>query len=171
MSSHLLSACPCQSQDIFERCCQPILLGVNAAITAEQLMRSRYTAYYLLGNASSGITQKECVQYLIDTHHPEYRSADLAADLLSGPPTEWCSLRIINMEEGGATDVTGLVEYAFYRRGTSSEYGQMHEASSFIKQGDHWLYTTGEQLAAMTLSRNNVCWCGSQQKLKRCHPE
>jgi len=37
--------CPCGSQEIFASCCEPYLSGDKIPLTAEILMRSRYTAY------------------------------------------------------------------------------------------------------------------------------
>ena len=37
--------CPCGSKKEFGSCCGPIIAGTKKAETAEELMRSRYTAY------------------------------------------------------------------------------------------------------------------------------
>jgi SEC-C motif-containing protein len=37
--------CFCGSGVSFDTCCQPIVLGIQKATTAEALMRSRYVAY------------------------------------------------------------------------------------------------------------------------------
>lgn len=40
--------CPCGSKLLLVDCCLPLLAGKQYAQTAEQLMRSRYTAHALL---------------------------------------------------------------------------------------------------------------------------
>ena len=40
-----MKPCPCGSGKLFMRCCKPYLTGKAIPETAEQLMRSRYTAY------------------------------------------------------------------------------------------------------------------------------
>ncbi|MCS5574781.1 MAG: SEC-C metal-binding domain-containing protein, partial [Pseudomonadales bacterium] len=37
--------CPCESGQIYDKCCGLFLAGMGFAPTAEALMRSRYTAY------------------------------------------------------------------------------------------------------------------------------
>ncbi|MDR1126989.1 MAG: SEC-C domain-containing protein, partial [Treponema sp.] len=37
--------CPCGSGKQYTDCCEPFILGVQKPLTAEALMRSRYTAY------------------------------------------------------------------------------------------------------------------------------
>ena len=52
MDSVLAMKCPCSSGKEFAECCEPILTQAKKAATAEELMRSRYTAY-ATGNAVS----------------------------------------------------------------------------------------------------------------------
>ena len=52
--------CPCESGKTFKKCCEPFITGAKEAETAEQLMRSRYTAY----------TQVE-MDYIQKTHDPK----------------------------------------------------------------------------------------------------
>ena len=42
------SPCPCGSGKTFGQCCQPILKQERVAATAEELMRSRFTAHVVL---------------------------------------------------------------------------------------------------------------------------
>ncbi|MDQ6967588.1 MAG: YchJ family metal-binding protein, partial [Mariprofundaceae bacterium] len=51
--------CPCGSNKPFASCCRPIIAN-DSASTAEQLMRSRYSAF-VLGDA----------EYLLKTWHPD----------------------------------------------------------------------------------------------------
>ncbi|MCK5230331.1 MAG: SEC-C domain-containing protein, partial [Desulfobulbaceae bacterium] len=54
--------CPCNSGEPYSECCAPLLAGDKNAITAEDLMRSRYTAYV-----------ERDVKYLLKTWHPSTR--------------------------------------------------------------------------------------------------
>ena len=40
-----MDKCPCGSELSYAECCEPVIKGEKAAETAEQLMRSRYSAY------------------------------------------------------------------------------------------------------------------------------
>ncbi len=40
-----MSDCPCGSGQTFDTCCGPIIAGTQKAVTAEAVMRSRYSAY------------------------------------------------------------------------------------------------------------------------------
>ena len=55
--------CPCGLQSPYADCCGPLVRGTGYADTAEDLMRSRYTAY----------TQRNW-DYLIQTTHSSERS-------------------------------------------------------------------------------------------------
>jgi SEC-C motif-containing protein len=55
--------CPCSSGKDFASCCEPILTRKQKAKTAEQLMRSRYTAY-ATGN----------VDWIVDSQSPDGRA-------------------------------------------------------------------------------------------------
>lgn len=41
-----LSSCPCKSRETYAACCESFHLGRAKPATAEQLMRSRYSAYF-----------------------------------------------------------------------------------------------------------------------------
>ena len=57
--------CPCCSSKNYGDCCNLFLGSSTSAPTAEQLMRSRYTAFVL-----------EKALYLVETHHPQSRQQD-----------------------------------------------------------------------------------------------
>jgi SEC-C motif-containing protein len=63
MTNH--SSCSCQSGTPYTQCCQPLHTGQVKALKAEQLMRSRYSAF-VLGK----------IEYLIATLHPDKRQTD-----------------------------------------------------------------------------------------------
>jgi SEC-C motif domain protein len=146
--------CPCISGKPYSACCQPLHKGKLTASSAEQLMCSRYSAFYL-GN----------IDYLIQTLHPDKRQNDDELTLVQTiKQTQWLGLKIIAHKP---LKQSATVEFiAFYQ---DEGIGQLHEKSQFIKEKGRWFYQDGEILAPMELSRNKLCFCGSGKKLKRCH--
>ena len=55
--------CYCGSQKSYKDCCEPYILGEKNPSTAEDLMRSRYSAYVVVAT-----------DYLIETTHSSTRS-------------------------------------------------------------------------------------------------
>jgi len=120
------SACPCGSKRSYAECCEPLHKGLPAA-DAEQLMRSRYSAYAL---------QRD--DYLLKSWHPSTRPDHL--DHESG--TRWLGLKVLHHS---ATD-PNRAEVTFearYRVGGGSAV-RMREHSRFIKADGHWFYVDGD---------------------------
>ena len=94
--------CPCGSGDALLQCCGPLHRGRLKAETAEQLMRSRYSAYALSE-----------VDYLIATN-PDASSAtaerrrELRA---SCRQTRWHGLKVLASEAGRPDDLEGTVRF------------------------------------------------------------
>jgi SEC-C motif-containing protein len=156
--------CPCGKGPTLEACCGPILDGAPAQ-TAEELMRSRYTAY-VTGN----------IDHVVATHDPATRdTVDREASTAWSKQSQWHGLEVRATEAGGAGDTTGVVEFIarFTLAGRSQQH---HERSRFVKQDDHWYYVDGEVLKARPVEReapkvgrNEPCPCGSGKKYKKCH--
>ena len=149
--------CPCGSKKLYLYCCGKYLAGKATAETAEKLMRSRYTAF-CQGN----------IDYLIATLHPDRRNTSDRAELTKSiNNTQWLSLKVINTSKGKKNDSVGYVEFeAVYR---VNEPGQLHERSRFIKTNGKWFYVEGDILPGTIPKRNELCWCGSGEKYKKCH--
>jgi SEC-C motif-containing protein len=97
-------------------------------------MRSRYTAF-TLGTS-------DAVDYLVATHHPEFRGDELRAGLVSSTESvdAWERLEV---SESSESDDRGIVEFvATYRLG--GELLELRERSHFVREAGHWFYTTGE---------------------------
>lgn len=127
------SPCPCDSNQTFKACCAPLIKGSRPAKTAEQLMRSRYSAF------ATG-----AVDYLIATLIPK-KQIELDRDelLASCHETQWQKLEIIDTKRGGPTDQRGVVEFkAYYSSGGHS--GCLHERSRFQKKQGRWFYSDGD---------------------------
>ncbi|PKH09591.1 YchJ family protein [Moritella sp. Urea-trap-13] len=149
--------CSCGLAMPFKDCCGKYIYGIAAAATAEQLMRSRYSAY--VHNAPV---------YLMATHHPDF-IRDLNEDLIADTAknTQWLRLEII-MSQGDEESETGIVEFkAWFQDG--EEEACLHERSNFIVEDQQWFYTQGElNPAPLKQGRNDLCLCGSGQKHKKC---
>ncbi|AFM16852.1 hypothetical protein Mycch_2069 [Mycolicibacterium chubuense NBB4] len=113
--------CPCGSDDRYRQCCRPLHAGERQAATAEQLMRSRYSAF-VLGDA----------EYLWRTWHPRTRPERVTVD----PAIVWTGLEVIdhNGDE---------VEFRAHYR-TVQRTGTLHERSRFAVRARRWFYVDGE---------------------------
>lgn len=149
-----MSTCPCGSSLSLALCCGPLHDGQPAA-SAEQLMRSRYSAFVLgLGD------------YLVHSWHPAHLGG-LTADQLSHTDTRWDGLEIL-AARGGPADDTGMVEFrAWFKE--EDERHCLHERSRFVRHQGRWVYADGEQdPAPLKIGRNDPCPCGSGKKHKKC---
>lgn len=120
--------CPCDAQRCYSACCSPYHQQLKIPLTAETLMRSRYSAF-ALRNAD----------YLQATWDKSTRPKTLD---LSHDATIWQQLLIINTHKGGIHDSKGKVE--FKASGVvAGEPFMMHELSRFIKRQQRWFYVDG----------------------------
>lgn len=128
--------CPCGSGAATGDCCGTFLAGRSVPKTAEQLMRSRYTAY-ALGDGG----------YLYRTQHPRFRVGLTPAALRAAARgSVWQRLEVL-AARGGPRDRRGQVEFrAWYTR--AGQPGMLHERSRFLRTSGRWFYTQGEALGA-----------------------
>ncbi len=151
---HDTTLCPCGSNSVYEDCCQLVLADHNKAETAEQLMRSRYTAFVVRHD-----------QHILASWHPKTRPPSLNHE---ANPVTWIGLKIHTSTDGLPDDTDGSVEF------TSSyvEKGQLcrlREKSTFLREGDLWYYVKGDcDVTHSKIARNQLCPCDSGKKFKRC---
>lgn len=149
--------CPCSSSRTYLACCGPLLEGRREAETAEQLMRSRYTAF-----------ARGHLDYLIATLHPSKRRPDERTALAQSiAQTDWLRLEVLKVQQGAPTDEVGYVEFVAYYEQHGVQ--QLRERSRFVKEEGQWFYVDGALKAPRKVGRNEPCWCGSGKKYKRCH--
>ncbi|NQY28613.1 MAG: SEC-C domain-containing protein [Flavobacteriaceae bacterium] len=122
-------ACPCGSNKTFGNCCAIAHNNIEEVSTAEQLMRSRYTAY-ALGN----------IEYLMSSHHSLTRPNKEQDEILNWTKSViWLSLEILNSSNGSASDIEGTVEFkAHFEEVGATQV--IHEHSKFVKENGHWVY-------------------------------
>jgi SEC-C motif-containing protein len=121
--------CPCGNPVDYARCCGPLHDGAAAA-TAEQLMRSRYSAYVL---------KRE--DYLLASWHRDTRPGSLGLASQQPSPT-WLGLTICDHSLDDA-DHARVEFIARYRLGGGRAQRQ-HEISRFVQENSRWYYVDGE---------------------------
>ena len=124
-----ISPCPCNREKSYADCCMRYHYGRAHPETAEQLMRSRYTAFFF-----------RLLDYLVATTHPDKREKDLARQLdktIWDP--NWRKLEIVSHSKGAKEDKTGKVEFiaTFSLNGKKQE---LHEKSRFRRFKGKWMY-------------------------------
>lgn len=122
------STCPCGSGSAYDGCCGRLHRQEALAVTAEELMRSRYAAYAV------GHTD-----HVFRTWHPRTRPAEVT------PHAEltWTHLEILGTEAGGPDDEQGVVEFRARFTGPDGP-GVLHERSRFARRAGRWVYVDGE---------------------------
>ena len=152
MNNHTL--CPCLSGLPYADCCEAVLNDHRLALTAEILMRSRYTAFVI-----------KHIQHLLTSWHPSSRPRNLNFDKHR---VTWLGLEIHQATNGQIVDTSGSVEFT----STYLENGQLcklRENSRFTKEDDLWYYQGGEcTVDKRKVARSAPCPCGSGKKFKRC---
>ena len=123
------SLCPCKSRETYFDCCMPFHHGKEKPKTAEQLMRSRYSAYFF-----------RLTDYLVNTTHPDKREPKLKAELEKTiHEVNWRFLEILATSKGTKDDKVGKVEFVadYYY---NDEPQQLHECSRFKRYKGAWKY-------------------------------
>ena len=151
MSKNSIHSCPCGSGERYENCCEKYISYNEYPETAEQLMRSRFTAYTLKNE-----------QYILSSWHASTRPAEINLDKDN---SEWKKLKIIS-------SANNHVVFVAYFSTHDPELKQdklfaLYEESDFLKE-DHWFYLSGKNLETIRLSKNMSCPCRSGKKFKRC---
>lgn len=125
-------ACPCGTGQTYAACCAPLHRQERLAETAEELMRSRYSAY-----------ARGELDHIFRTWHPRTRPADVATD----DNLIWHGLEVLDTSAGRPADDAGEVEFrASYQLG--SQRGTMHERSRFARRGSRWVYVDGDEITS-----------------------
>ncbi|MRX27265.1 YchJ family protein [Kangiella sp. HZ709] len=153
--------CPCQDKSatnarLYEDCCESKHKGLTKAQSAEELMRSRYSAFFLgLG------------KYIFDTHHADFRNGTVEDYTASAQSTNWCRLEVLESEQLESNDKVNFKAYFFEK----DKLHCMHEISNFVLEANQWFYTDGEYQPKTVekIARNDQCPCQSGLKAKKCH--
>ena len=122
--------CPCGNGLSYAECCGRCHDGTATAATAataEQLMRSRYSAF-ALGDAA----------YLRATWHPTTRPRTLHLD----PDVRWTGLDVLATSGGSLLEAEGTVEFRAHYV-AAGQPGSQHELSRFVRDAGTWRYLDG----------------------------
>jgi SEC-C motif-containing protein len=161
--------CPCGSELSLTECCLPLIQGKRQARTAEELLRSRYTAF-----------TQSAVDYILETHHSKTRG-DVKREEIEdwSKNSEWRGLKVVQVEAGKAEDTQGTIAFcATYRAksGENTEEQEHWEQALFEKEGGQWKFLDARGIqtgpyrrAEPKVGRNDPCSCGSGKKFKKCH--
>jgi len=155
--------CPCGSDNSFSQCCDLLINNHKLALSPEQLMRSRYSAY-AINNA----------EYIYKTYAKKSQNFQSIQEIKEwAEQTKWLKLVIHSTSEfdsNNCTSVLPTVEFtAYYQH--HGKYYQLAEKSNFCIENKQWRYLDGEVSQSDELavpSRNEHCFCGSTKKFKRC---
>ncbi len=120
--------CPCGTKKDYLQCCGQFIEQGRLALTAETLMRSRYSAYVVADEA-----------YLLRSWHESTRPAQLALD---GDTIDWVKLEVLAKNQGSPLDIHGTVEFIAHYQ-LQNKQRKIHEVSRFVKQNKQWFYVDG----------------------------
>jgi len=121
--------CPCNQLRNYEECCGKIHQLIFNAQTAEELMRSRYSAFVL-----------DKMDYLKLSHaRSTVHTFNFSSVSIWTKSVKWFKLEILLIQNGNKNDSTGFVEFkAYYEE--NSTLNHIHGKSRFIKEDQHWVY-------------------------------
>lgn len=155
------SPCPCGSGRTFGECCQPVIAQQRTAASAEELMRSRFTAHVVRDYRHLHRTD-------LETARKPYVEEDAGGEELN-----WTRL-VVHAHEAGPKPDTAFVDFTAYYESGDTE-SALHEKSEFVRVDGKWFYTravrTGPapvRSAQPKVGRNEPCPCGSGKKFKQC---
>lgn len=154
--------CPCGTGRLFEACCGPLLAGTRPAATAEELMRSRFTAHV------AGDERYLHFSYGPTAHLP------YAPDTAELQPVAWTRL-VVHAHEPGRTPDLAFVDFSAFYAVEGGGEAALQEKSEFQRLEGKWLFTRPVRqgpaplkATAPKVGRNDPCPCGSGKKYKQC---
>lgn len=128
--------CPCGSGKSFTECCEKFLSGVKQPQHAEELMRSRYSAFVMLDLNYIASTMKGIA----------LQRFNCEASKLWAEQAKWRRLKVINSYPHKDINNHYLVEFKAYYiwRGKPQI---LHELSEFAYVDGSWFYIDGHSLS------------------------
>lgn len=148
-----LSSCPCGVGE-YATCCQPLHLGQKRAETAEQLMRSRYSAF-----------AKQEIEYIVQTTAiGQQQALEVNAIADWSKANQWLKLEIVQAQEKLAKHHAQVEFKAHYHDGQQAQIH--HEVSHFVKHDGAWYFL--DPTTDQNITMKQACICGSNKKFKQC---
>ena len=167
-------SCYCGRPTQYQQCCAPLHQGLQQATTPEQLMRSRFSAYFL-----------KLVPYIANTYHHSKQSDDALQEISAFAESAiFLSLQVIATAgpegfsgiaaqpavSGDSTYMTTGYVHFIARFLIKDQLHLLEEQSRFVQEQQVWSYLDGVLLphAVIKTGRNDSCPCGSGKKFKVC---
>jgi SEC-C motif domain protein len=158
-----MANCPCGSNKSFGECCEPFHSGTAIPPTAETLMRARYSAYVTAN-----------IDFIERTFHSSARAEfDRESARKWAEESQWHGLEILKTVDGQDQDTDGVVEFiATYSQ--KDQEVEHHEVATFRKEAGTWTFVDGRMYnqpfrrEQPKIGRNDLCYCGSGKKYKKC---
>lgn len=178
MSINMPLTCPCQINPTdsattattllsYENCCQKYHDNIGKregikAVSAERLMRSRYSAFVLVKTDYIVKTTVPSQQMLLDTQSIESWAKE----------TDWAGLQMVEHTPKLGKHHAQVEFKAFYS--TDNGHQAHHELSTFVKitdksadkQNERWYFL--DPTVSVSITQKQPCICGSGEKFKRC---
>lgn len=155
------TCCPCGSTEPYQKCCG-LYHETFTAPTAENLMRSRYSAFCLAN-----------INYIEKTMcGAAMQKFDKAAAEKWAKAVYWLGLKIIKIGNDSDDEHKGYVEFiaSFMEK---NHIKHIHECSEFKKINGQWFYVDGikpeNSPRSIKIAQNGLCPCNSGKKFKSCH--
>lgn len=121
--------CYCGNNKTYKSCCEVFHLNEGKTETAEQLMRSRYSAFVLANG-----------DYLMATHHSSTRPLkEKKAIVKWAKSVQWLKLEVTETSKGTEKDIKGTVTFNAYFF-DNGKVDIIHEKSAFVKENNQWFY-------------------------------
>lgn len=159
------ASCPCGSGTALAQCCLPFIQKKQKPVSAEQLLRSRYTAFTLVET-----------DYILATHHTRTRNEVKREEIEEwAKNSKWLGLKIVQSEAGKEADSQGVILFCaqYHADGKDNEHW---EQAYFEKENGEWRFLDAKGVQTgpyrreePKIGRNDPCSCGSGQKFKKCH--
>lgn len=122
--------CPCGSGALYLACCMPLHHKQYVAVTAEALMRSRYSAFVF-----------KLSEYLLESWHPSTRPCKDEVLFDSSETTKWLSLHLLKSEV--MHPELAYVEFIAKYKVGGGRAQTLHEVSRFQREQGVWFYVDG----------------------------
>lgn len=130
-----MNSCYCGNDKPFKNCCELIHTGKTEATTAEELMKSRYSAFVKTNGG-----------FLMKSHSTQTRDLSSKNEIVKwAKSVKWIKLEIVECVLGKENDLTGIVEFKAYYKDKIFKRC-IHERSNFLKEDNKWVYLNGEHL-------------------------
>lgn len=187
-----ITVCPCESGLSYQQCCQPYHDDTVLPDTAEALMRSRYSAYALMG--SDIVASSAILEYLIRTTVPAQQpKLDRDAIYQWAISTNWAGLTLVaHLPKVGKRHAQVEFQAWYEQADEEAEWTEEwavkrlphHELSTFVHiqtQATHshshctqadktiparWYFL--DPTVHLPMTQKQPCFCGSGEKYKRC---